>query len=664
MSAPAAALLDRLAPPVDARRALVQGRPGVLVAVRAGEGGRPPGVVSAWFAGPVDLAAAEEAAATDDPVGLLARLVPGGERTIYALAAARRGLRFLPDLGHLAPAMPRPPPPRVAAALAAFRFRTADGEPLLVVAPPSRRLLDRLDALAGQGGVAVTTPRLLEARLQDLAAGRWMAAAAGRLARAAPDLSARDRPGIAGRVAIVAGVAAPPAILALDPDLLLALAHVVSAVSFAALAYLRLLACSGAAARIPPPPLADARLPGYTVLVALYREAAMVPGLVAALDRLDYPRDRFEVRFLLEAEDLETIAAVERSIAGRPCFRRAVCPPGAPRTKPRALALGLAMARGDLVTVYDAEDRPHPGQLRAAAAAFVAGPRHLACVQARLEVDRIRGGLQRQFALEYLVLFAGMLPWLAERGLPMPLGGTSNHFRREALEAALGWDPWNVTEDADLGLRLMRFGFAIDVVDSATREEAPARLPPWLRQRRRWIKGWMVTAVVHGGRPAALAREIGGRNAAMVVAHGLANVAAPLCHPVGLALLALHLTGLLPLPFGTSFVGDVLFAASLTGLGLGYGASVVAARRLAAACGRPDLAPATWWLPAYWLLASWAAWRALAELVVAPHRWDKTPHDPHDGGESDAWDDAGSAEVTRGERGGELERVKGIEPSS
>ena len=242
----------------------------------------------------------------------------------------------------------------------------------------------------------------------------------------------------------------------------------------------------------------------------------------------------------------------------------------------------------------------------------------------------MRNGLQRQFAIEYAVLFDGLLPWLGARNLPIPLGGTSNHFRRDALEVALGWDPWNVTEDADLGIRLMRYGFSVDTIDSVTAEEAPDTMAVWLRQRRRWIKGWMVTWAVHSRRPHLLMREIGWRNAAMVQVHMLANVGAPLCHPLGLLLVVLHVVGVLPLPLGHSFVGDCLFAASVLGLGFGYGASLLFARRLLLRRGRRDLASAVWWMPLYWLLGSVAAWQALYEVIVNPHRWAKTPHAAHD----------------------------------
>jgi cellulose synthase/poly-beta-1,6-N-acetylglucosamine synthase-like glycosyltransferase len=618
--AAAEALAERIGLPIEpwrARRRALSGRRDVLVAA---DGRR------AWWLGPLIVDDLDGAARVADPVARLARIAPGGVDAVYRLAALSRGIAFVADFDGFAFAQPRPPPPRHLGRIEAAVFRAADGSRFTVIAPPTRLLLDRLDHLdAADEAVILTTPRRLEAALQRAVAGRTMTEACGTLQALDPDLSARGRPSRLQRGVIVAIFAALPVLAFTEPAVFLTAAHVASAVSFVSLGYVRALAL--AADRPPPPPPAGSRdLPGYTVLVALFREAHMVEGLLAALDRLDYPRDRLEIRLLLEQEDVETIAAAERAVRHRPGVAIAICPPGAPRTKPRALAFGLVFANGEIVTVFDAEDRPHPGQLRAAVGAFAAGPEHLACVQARLSVDRVRTGIQRQFAIEYAVLFDGILPWLGRRALPMPLGGTSNHFRRDALATALGWDPWNVTEDADLGIRLMRYGFTVDVVDSETAEEAPATVAVWLRQRRRWIKGWIVTSIVHLRRPRTLAREIGWRNTGMIVAHLLANVGAPLAHPFGLAILVLTIAGVLPLPLGRSFADDLLFAASTLSVVFAYGAGAVFTRRLLLRRGRRDLARSVWWMPLYWLLASVAAWRAIVDLVVDPHHWAKTPH--------------------------------------
>jgi len=215
----------------------------------------------------------------------------------------------------------------------------------------------------------------------------------------------------------------------------------------------------------PAPPIVDLRPtsgagpPVYSILVALHREAEVVGQLVSALDRIVWPRSRLDIKLVCEADDASTLAAIA-ALNLPPHFQVLEVPAGQPRTKPKALAYALQSVRGEFVVLYDAEDRPHPLQLVEAWGRFSAAPRDLACLQAPLEIANPRAGiLARMFAFEYIGLFRGLLPWLAERELVLPLGGTSNHFRVSSLEDVGGWDPYNVTEDADLGFRLARFGY-------------------------------------------------------------------------------------------------------------------------------------------------------------------------------------------------------------
>lgn len=206
-----------------------------------------------------------------------------------------------------------------------------------------------------------------------------------------------------------------------------------------------------AAAAHSAPPLsrlaAPAHWPTYTILCPLYREANVALDLIAALSRLDYPTHALDIKLLIEGDDVETLAAA-LAIAHAPHIEIVILSPARPRTKPKALNAGLARARGEYVVVYDAEDRPHPQQLRAALAAFEDGCADLACVQAPLAIDNAKASwIASQFAAEYAIQFREMLPLLAHCKLPLPLGGTSNHFRTDALRAIGGWDPYNVCED-------------------------------------------------------------------------------------------------------------------------------------------------------------------------------------------------------------------------
>jgi hypothetical protein len=238
-------------------------------------------------------------------------------------------------------------------------------------------------------------------------------------------------------------------------------------------------------------PLSDAELPTYSVLVALYDESEVAARLAAAMAALDYPTAKHEVIFIIEAGDRVTRSALE--LQELPAhFRIIVAPDGAPRTKPRALNIGLLVARGERLVIYDAEDRPEPDQLRKAAARFRAGSPKLAALQAQLRIENPTDSwLTRLFALDYAAQFDVLLPGMARLGAPLPLGGTSNHFSTRVLREVGGWDAWNVTEDADLGLRLARLGYRCETLRSITFEEAPPTLYDWFPQRRRWLKGWM-----------------------------------------------------------------------------------------------------------------------------------------------------------------------------
>jgi cellulose synthase/poly-beta-1,6-N-acetylglucosamine synthase-like glycosyltransferase len=372
-------------------------------------------------------------------------------------------------------------------------------------------------------------------------------------------------------------------------------------------------------------PLPAAMLPRYTVLVPLYREAAVLPRLLQALGALDYPAEQLEVFVLLEADDRETREAL-RGMALPGCMQAVVVPAGEPRTKPRALNHGLALATGELLAVYDAEDRPAPDQLLAAATRFHRLPRRVACLQARLSIDNYRDSLlSRLFAIEYAGLFDVTKPGLARSALPVPLGGTSNHFRVAALRALDGWDAWNVTEDADLGFRIARRGWLVADLASTTEEEAPATLPIWLNQRKRWVKGWMQTTVSHGHAPLATLAALGPVTSAAMAALSLGQVLSILLGP------ALGLAGLLWILQAEAWVGHgtgglILQAMAIVVLTVGLLVQFVAPVLGLLRRKHHDLLPYVLLLPLYSMLISVAGWLAVVEYLRAPFRWNKTPH--------------------------------------
>jgi cellulose synthase/poly-beta-1,6-N-acetylglucosamine synthase-like glycosyltransferase len=243
--------------------------------------------------------------------------------------------------------------------------------------------------------------------------------------------------------------------------------------------------------------LADVEWPQYTILCPLYREVEVVPQFVQAMQALDYPADKLQILFLTEEDDVET----RKAIAARHLpqhFSIVTVPAGQPRTKPRACNFGLLQATGDYVVIYDAEDIPDPLQLKKAVLTFANHDADLACVQAKLNYYNTKQNLlTRWFTVEYCLWFDLMLPGMQQMKLPLPLGGTSNHFRMEMLRKVGAWDPFNVTEDCDLGLRLARSGLKTIVLDSTTYEEANSQVKNWIRQRSRWIKGYLLTYLVY-----------------------------------------------------------------------------------------------------------------------------------------------------------------------
>lgn len=373
------------------------------------------------------------------------------------------------------------------------------------------------------------------------------------------------------------------------------------------------------AAQVPSPEI----WPRYTILAALYDEAEVVEQLIGRLAAIDYPPDRLQGLLVLEERDTETRAAA-MAAAWPPWLEVFVAPPGQPGTKPRALNSALPHVTGDLLTVYDAEDAPDPGQLKEAAARFIDDATgRLACLQAPLRIRPARGSvsrfIDRQFAAEYAALFEITLPGMVRLGLPFPLGGTSNHFRVDVLRAVGGWDSWNVTEDADLGFRLWRFGWRIGVIRRPTWETPPGPLRDWLPQRTRWLKGYMQTWGVHTRNPLGL----GPRGLfSLLITLGLALASAGLYGPTLCWVVASILVALLAgLPPATPALAvAVLVLGAMTA----WLSCKVGARRAGAPYGLWDMIRG----PIYWSLLSLAYTHAVWRLLTEPFAWDKTRHRP------------------------------------
>ncbi len=330
------------------------------------------------------------------------------------------------------------------------------------------------------------------------------------------------------------------------------------------------------------------------------------------------------MKFVLEADDQQTRRALARLGLGPP-FEVIVAPAIGPRTKPKALNVALPFARGVFTVVYDAEDDPDPDQLRRALALFGQSDKRLACVQASLTIDNTADNLlTRMFTANYAGQFDAFLPGLAAISLPFPLGGSSNHFRTAVLRKVGGWDPYNVTEDADLGIRLYRLGYRSAALPSTTYEEAPAKFTAWLKQRTRWYKGWMQTWLVHMRRPNRLSQELGAGGAIGFQILLAANVLAALIHPLFMIGLAYTVFSL-PTDWANAVLDNAI-PIFVAGLLSGYASTILLD---IIGLGRRGLLKQAWVLlltPLHWLLLSLAAWRALFQLLSDPQRWEKTEH--------------------------------------
>ncbi len=371
----------------------------------------------------------------------------------------------------------------------------------------------------------------------------------------------------------------------------------------------------------------ESELPVYTILIPLYQEAEVIRQIVKAMSAIDYPKDKLDIIITLEEYDLETIHAIEQ-VYPPEHFKTLILPNVHPKTKPKALNVALLQTKGEYLVIYDAEIIPEPDQLKKAYLAFKKYP-EVACLQTRLDhYNASQTFLTKLFNAEFSFHFDLFLPGLQKLGYPIPLSGHSTHFRTEALQKIGGWDPYNVTEDCDTGIRLARLGYKVDILNSLSREEATTTMGAWVKQRSRWIKGFIQTTIVHLRHPFRFSKEIGGlgKLAAFVFTVPV-SVAANLINVVYWILLFTWLftksnliASYFPAPilyvsFFSFVVGNFIFV---------YLNLIGSYKR-----GRYEFVKYSLLSPIYWLLLAYATVIATIQLVVKPHHWEKTKHGKH-----------------------------------
>lgn len=362
--------------------------------------------------------------------------------------------------------------------------------------------------------------------------------------------------------------------------------------------------------------LVDDLLPSYSIIVPLYKEARSLPQIITNISKILYPHNLLSVYIVLEEDDLETNEAI-KSMTLPEHFVVLQVPSSYPRTKPKACNYALQFIRSELLVIYDAEDAPDPMQLRKVAQEFSKNNDSLACIQCQLFLyNSDENMLCTMFALEYQILFEYLLPAMDSLDLPIPLGGTSNHLKVDKLRQLGGWDSYNVTEDAELGIRLARNKLKTKVLYSRTYEEAPNRLSVWIKQRTRWIKGYIQTYLAHTRDPMLFVKDLGGRAAlwsSCVI--GISSISHVLCALNILVFIFPYTRGMLPQL--CLYVCWLLMCVGVSSL---VYTAYIAKINL-------SLSSRWWWCyPFYFVLHSIAAVRSIYQLFAAPHLWEKTPH--------------------------------------
>ncbi len=367
--------------------------------------------------------------------------------------------------------------------------------------------------------------------------------------------------------------------------------------------------------------------PKYMVILPMYHEGEVLPGLIEGLKKLDYPKDRLEIRLLIEEDDEETMA-VAKSLRLQPPFVITPIPKSEPRTKPKACNVAIEDGDADYLVIYDAEDQPEPDQLKKAAHAFAVCPDNVACIQAKLAYYNWNWNLLTScFTVEYATWFGLCLPGLDCLQAPIPLGGTSNHFKMKVLREVGGWDEFNVTEDCDLGLRLFAAGWRTRILDSKTYEQACGKLPAWIKQRSRWVKGYIQTYLVHTRDFIGLHRRLGLWNSIqfhlLIGGTFLSQLINPFYWLMTMMWLFFRPVGLdtfFPAPVFVMgafclFAGNFFFV---------FTSTIACIRQ-----GLGHLSKTCLFLPIYWLMMSLGAWKGFLQLFTKPHHWEKTKHFAH-----------------------------------
>jgi cellulose synthase/poly-beta-1,6-N-acetylglucosamine synthase-like glycosyltransferase len=368
----------------------------------------------------------------------------------------------------------------------------------------------------------------------------------------------------------------------------------------------------------------NARLPCVSVMIPLFHEPEIADALITRLENLTYPKPLLDIVLVLEAADEITRTALQR--IQLPSWIKVVVVPDAKglTTKPRAMNYALGFCRGTIIGVWDAEDAPEPDQIEKVAARFNEAAPNVVCLQGMLDYYNARQNwISRCFTIEYATWWRVVLPGMARLGFVIPLGGTTLFFRRKALEKLGRWDAHNVTEDADLGVRLARYGYVTELIPTVTYEEANCRPWRWVRQRSRWLKGFMITYCVHMRDPKSLMRDLGFKRFMGLQMIFLATFSQFAFAPVLWSFWVTIFGYTHPIQ---NVLGETAILALIVLFFIAEILTITMGMTAVCAPNRRHLMKWVLTMPLYFTLGTLASYKALYEMIVTPFYWDKTEH--------------------------------------
>jgi len=371
----------------------------------------------------------------------------------------------------------------------------------------------------------------------------------------------------------------------------------------------------------------DSELPIYSILIPLYKEASVLKQIVSVINNLNYPKNKLDVKLLLEEDDLETINAVKKMKLPR-YFETVIIPHSFPKGKPKALNIGLTKIKGKYLTIYDAEDIVDRDQLKKVYLVFKNAPDNVGCVHSKLNFyNKNQNWLTKIFTTEYTYWYELCMPWLIKDQYIVPFGGNSVHFKTEVIKKMGGWDPYNVTEDCEIGIRLYRKGYVAEYVNSITTEEAVLTTKAWIRQRSRWMKGYILTSFVNLRHPVRLYKELGLKK---ILSFFLIILGTPIIHLLNLLFGTLTILWFLTYsPVIKAFFPWYILYPSL--ISFVFGNFMMIYLGMIGSVNNKYYNLVKWNLlsPLYWLLMAVATVKSVFQLIIAPHFWEKTAHGFH-----------------------------------